>query len=251
MHPDVRSILRNAEKRADSARDRVTSVDSRNIYKSIEERRNGAKVPIITEVKPTSPTSQGTKDYDPVVAAKAMERGGACGISVLTEPQHFGGSLENLRRVRSAVDLPVLRKDFIVDKRQLREVESDLILLIAAFIDDLQAFVDEALDIGFEPLVEVHTPEELDRALETEARIIGVNNRDLKRLEVDMSVCETLLPEIPEDRISIAESGIKTPTDVRRMVGAGADALLVGTAVMRSDDIEERTRTLVESLDRD
>lgn len=251
MHPDVRSILRNAEKRADSARDRVTSVDSRNINKFIDERRNEAKVPIITEVKPTSPTSQGTRDHDPVVVAKAMERGGACGISVLTEPQHFGGSLENLRRVRSAVDLPVLRKDFIVDKRQLREVESDLVLLIAAFIDDLQAFVDEALDIGFEPLVEVHTPEELERALETDARIIGVNNRDLKRLEVDMSVCEKLLPEIPENKTSIAESGIKTSKDVRRMVGAGADALLVGTAVMRSDDIEERTRTLVESLDRD
>jgi indole-3-glycerol phosphate synthase len=152
-----------------------------------------------------------------------------------------------LREVREAVDVPVLRKDFVVDERQIREVRADLLLLIAAFVEDLDGLVDEVRDAGFEPLVEVHTSKELEAALETSARVIGVNSRDLKRLEVDLSNAESLLPEVPDDRLAVAESGMETPEDVRRMVDAGADAVLVGTAITRSDDVREKTRELVEA----
>lgn len=247
MHPDVQKILDDARERAEAAERRVDSVDARSFVDMVEDRRTAGLQQVIAEVKPTSPTSDGVADHDPVEAAKAMERGGAAAISVLTEPRRFGGSLDLLRKVRREVDLPVLRKDFVVDPRQIYEVESDLLLLIAAFVDDLAALVDEAVEVGFEPLVEVHTEEELERALATEARVVGVNSRDLKQLEVDLGVGERLLPEVPEDRVAVAESGVESPDDVRRLWSAGADAFLVGTSIMRADDVEAKTRELVET----
>ena len=195
----------------------------------------------------TFPTTDGTVALDPAETAREMVAGGATAISVLTEPERFGGSLDALREVRKAVDVPVLRKDFVVDERQIREVRADLLLLIAAFVEDLDGLVDEARDAGFETLVEVHTREELETAVETDARVIGVNSRDLKHLEVDLSNAESVLPEVPDDRLAVAESGMETPEDVRRMVDAGADAVLVGTAITRSDDVREKTRELVEA----
>ncbi|MDY6780887.1 MAG: indole-3-glycerol-phosphate synthase, partial [Halobacteria archaeon] len=169
-------------------------------------------------------------------------------LSVLTEPYHFDGSLETLRRVRDAVDVPVLRKDFVLDTDQIHEVESDLLLLIVEFLDDdLDGMVTESLEAGFEPLVEVHTSEQLETALGTDARVIGVNNRDLKRLEVDLSVSENLLPRVPDDRLAVAESGISSPDDARRMFDAGADAILVGSSIMQGGDVETKTRELVEA----
>lgn len=247
MHPDVQEILDDARERAETAERRVDSVDARSFVDEVDDRRRSGLQPVIAEVKPTSPTSDGVADVDPVEAARAMERGGAAAVSVLTEPERFGGSLDLLRRVRDEVDLPVLRKDFVVDSRQIYEVESDLLLLIAAFVDDLDGLVDEAVDAGFEPLVEVHTEEELERALSTEARVVGVNNRDLTRLEVDLEVGERLLPVVPDDRVAVAESGVSTADDVRRLVSAGADAFLVGTSIMRADDVETKTRELVET----
>lgn len=247
MHPDVEEILDDARHRAESAERRVDSVDARSFVDEVEDRRGSGLQPVIAEVKPTSPTSDGVAGHEPVEAARAMERGGAAAISVLTEPERFGGSLDLLREIRSEVELPVLRKDFVVDPRQIYEVESDLLLLIAAFVDDLPALVDEAVEVGFEPLVEVHTEDELERALATDARVVGVNNRDLTRLEVDLSVGERLLPEVSEDRVAVAESGVSTSGDVRRLASAGADAFLVGTSIMRADDVEAKTRELVET----
>lgn len=246
IHPDVRDILEDARKRANEAERRIDEVEARSFEDAVEDANDDNRTPLIAEVKPTSPTTQGVKETDPVEAAREMVEGGASALSVLTEPEHFGGSLENLRRVRDAVEVPVLRKDFILDSSQLYEVETDMVLLIAAFLDDeLGELVDEALSLGLQPLVEVHTHEELERALDTDAGLIGVNSRDLKQLEVDLSVSEDLLPEVPDDRIGIAESGIETREDVERMVEAGADALLVGTAIMQDEDVSGTTRRLV------
>jgi len=247
MHPDVREILEDAHRRAEDAERGFETVEGRDFVGAVEETKAEGRVPVIAEVKPTSPTTDGTVALDPAGTAREMVEGGATAISVLTEPDRFGGSLEALREVREAVDVPVLRKDFVVDEAQVREVRADLLLLIAAFVDNLGALVDEAREAGFEPLVETHTREELDAALGTDARVIGVNSRDLTRLEVDLSHAEEVLPEVPDDRVAVAESGMETPGDVRRMVDAGADAVLVGTAITRSDDVREKTRELVEA----
>lgn len=164
--------------------------------------------------------------------ARAYAENNACAISVLTEPSHFKGALENAAIARRA-GLPVLRKDFIFDESQLREVQADLVLLIAALGIDLQSFVDRARALGMEPLVEVHTKEELEEALETDARIIGINNRNLNTLEVDLGTFERLAPRAKGAGVFlVAESGVHSREDALRMMQAGADALLVGTALM-------------------
>lgn len=242
MHQKVRKILQEAEKRAEKASKNVNRVEKRSLKKRIEKGKKESKNPVIAEIKPTSPTTNGKVRRDPVDVANQAVESGAVGLSVLTEPTYFGGSIETLKKVRSSVEVPILRKDFIIDERQLYQVESDAVLLIAAFIDDLKEMVDRAVSLGFEPLVETHTKDELEKALNTQANIVGVNNRDLKRLKVDLSVCEKLLPQIPDDRKAIAESGISSSQDAVRMFEAGADGILVGTAIMQQP--EEKTREL-------
>ncbi|WP_338742502.1 indole-3-glycerol phosphate synthase [Haloplanus salilacus] len=233
LNPAVRSILAAARDRSGGT-ERV-SVDARSFPVAVAEAEADGRVPVIAEVKPTSPTTEGRRDDDPVDLARAMADGGASAISVLTEPDHFGGSAGALTRVRAAVDVPVLRKDFILTESQLDVVASDLILLIARFVDDLDELLSAAEDRGFQPLVEVHTREELDRAVAAGADLIGVNNRDLARLEVDLETFESLAPGVPEDVTLIAESGIGSVDDVERMRSAGADALLIGSAIMDGD----------------
>ncbi|MDB2271252.1 indole-3-glycerol-phosphate synthase, partial [Halorubrum ezzemoulense] len=156
-----------------------------------------------------------------------------------------GGSVDTLERVRDAVDVPVLRKDFVVDEAQLDAVESDVVLLIARFVgDDLPTLLEAARDRGFQVLVEVHDREELERALDAGATTIGVNNRDLAELVVDLGTFESVAPHVPDEVTLIAESGIGSPADVRRMRAAGADALLVGSAIM-DGDVAANTRELV------
>ena len=247
MHPEVKEIIRNSRRRAEEAERSVSRVDARNFRERVEEVRKRGDNPVIAEIKPTSPTTSGEKHRDPASVAREMVSGGAVALSVLTEPRYFGGSLDYLRRVREAVDVPVLRKDFVLDERQLHEVEADLILLIAEFVDDIEGLGEEARRVGFEPLVEVHTEEQLSRVLETSARIVGVNNRDLTELEVDLNVSEELIPEIPDGRVAVAESGISNEKDAVRMMDAGADCMLVGTSIMQSSDIEGKTRRLVEA----
>jgi len=142
MHPDVREILEDARRRAEDAERGFETVEGRDFVGAVEETKAEGRVPVIAEVKPTSPTTDGTVALDPAGTAREMVEGGATAISVLTEPDRFGGSLEALREVREAVDVPVLRKDFVVDEAQVREVRADLLLLIAAFVDNLGALVD-------------------------------------------------------------------------------------------------------------
>lgn len=244
LDPAVREILASAADRSGGA-DRI-SVTARSLKGAIEATRASGCMPLIAEIKPTSPTTPEHRTEDPVGLAKAMVAGGATAISVLTEPEHFGGSLRTLERVRAAVDVPVLRKDFLLDESQLDAVAADAVLIIVRFVDDLSALIDAARRRGFEPLVEVHTEEELQRAVEAGASIVGINNRDLSDLVVDLSTFERVAPHAPDDVILVAESGISTPVDVRRMRTAGADALLVGTALMAGDP-RETTRQFVEA----
>ncbi|WP_416838968.1 indole-3-glycerol phosphate synthase [Haloferax sp. DFSO52] len=245
LAPEVRAILDAARERPGG--DTRVSVDARSFPDAVAETAADGRVPVITEVKPTSPTTDGVRDDDPVELAREMVAGGATALSVLTEPDHFGGSLESLRRIRDAVDVPVLRKDFIMREDQLDAVESDLVLLIARFVgDDLPDLVAAARERGFQPLVEVHTRDELVAALAAGADIVGINNRDLGKLEVDLGTFEELAPEVPDDVLLVAESGVKTLDDVRRMREAGADALLVGTAIM-DGDVQANTQSLTTS----
>lgn len=188
-------------------------------------------IPIIAEIKPKA-IGRPLNEAEVAAYAQAYAKGGACAISVLTETTNFLGSLENAEIARLA-GLPVLRKDFIFDCRQLSEVQADLVLLIAALGIDLDGFVDAARGLGMEPLVEVHTEEELEAVLGTDAKIIGINNRNLNTLEIDLGTFERLAPRAREAGVFlVAESGVHSHEDALRMMAAGADALLVGTELM-------------------
>jgi indole-3-glycerol phosphate synthase len=246
LAPAVRSILAAAERR-EGGTGRV-DVDARSLPDAVAAAASDGRVPVVAEVKPTSPTTEGVREDDPVALAREMVAGGAVALSVLTEPEHFGGSVETLERVREAVDVPVLRKDFLLREDHLDVVEADVVLLIARFLEDLSGMVDAAKRRGFQPLVEVHTEAELGRALAAGADLVGVNNRDLGRLQVDLGTFETVAPGVPDDVTLVAESGIETTADVRRMYEAGADALLVGTAIM-DGDVRENTERLTRALE--
>ena len=228
--PEVRSILDAARER-DGGDTRVT-VEARSLPAAFAEAEADGRVPVVAEVKPTSPTTDGRRADDPVALAEAMVDGGAAALSVLTEPEHFGGSPEHLRRVREAVEVPVLRKDFVLAEAQLDTVAADLVLLIARFVDDLPALTAAAQERGFQVVIETHTRAEVEAAVEAGADVIGINNRDLAALEVDLGTFERVAPAVPSDATLIAESGIGTRADVERMRGAGADGLLVGSAIM-------------------
>ena len=232
--PAVRSILAAARERSVDA-DRL-SVEARSLADAFAAAEADGRVPVVAEVKPTSPTTEGRREADPVELAEAMVAGGAAALSVLTEPDHFGGSVESLRRIRAAVGVPVLRKDFLLREAQLDAVEADLVLLIARFVDDLPELVTAAEERGFRALVEVHDREELREAVDAGASVIGVNNRDLARLEVDLGTFEDVAPAAPADATLLAESGVTDAADARRMRAAGADGLLIGSAIMASDE---------------
>jgi len=192
---------------------------------------------VLAEIKPTSPTTDGERRDDPVELAETMVAGGAAALSVLTEPDHFGGTPGDLRRVREAVDVPVLRKDFLLREAQLDTVAADVVLLIVRFLDEegtdsLETLLGAARERGFQVLVEVHDRGELQQALDAGADIVGVNNRDLAELQVDLGTFEEVAPAAPEDVTLLAESGVHAVEDVRRMRAAGADALLIGSAIM-------------------
>jgi tryptophan synthase beta subunit len=198
---------------------------------------------LIAEVKRSSPSAGQIVEAsdDPVARARAYAAGGAAAISVLCEPHWFGGSVEDLRLVRSAVSLPVLAKEFVVDRRQLpllRAAGADLVLLLASLhpAARLARFVDDALALGLEPLVEAHDARELDRALATRARLIGLNNRDLRTLDVDPERAVRLRELVPDDRLVIAESGVREPDVIVGWRALGFDAVLVGEALMRAAD---------------
>ncbi len=197
---------------------------------------------VIAELKKASP-SRGVlrADLDPASLAAQFERAGAAALSVLTEEEFFQGSLKNLRDARKAVKIPTLRKDFIFDPWQVweaRATDSDSFLLIVAILSDalLRELITLGRELGMEPLVEVHTAEELSRALDASAHILGVNNRDLRTFEVCVDTSLELIERIPEDCIAVSESGLRSHGDLVRLRAAGFDAFLIGEHLMQSPD---------------
>ncbi len=210
----------------------------------------GGPVRVIAEVKRASP-SAGAIDasLDAVAQARRYAAAGAAAISVLTDGPGFGGSLEDLAAVRAAVDAPILRKDFVVDRYQLLEARAagaDAALLIVAALDAgaLRRLHDACGELGLAALVEIHDAREADAALAVGARIVGVNNRDLSTFAVDLAVSERILPSLPRGVRAVAESGVRSPDDARRLRRAGAANLLVGEALVRARDPEALLREM-------
>ena len=214
-------------------------------------RFRAAGVSVIAEVKRSSPSKGALATItDPASLAADYEAGGACTISVLTERRRFGGSLDDLRAVRESVRIPVLRKDFIVTSYQLWEARAagaDLALLIVAALDQnrLEGLIERAHSIGLTPLVEVHDEEEVDRALDAGATLVGVNARNLKTLEVDRDTFSRLAPRIPDDVVRVAESGVRGPHDVFEYAKQGANVVLVGETLVRGRDPRAAVADLV------
>jgi indole-3-glycerol phosphate synthase len=205
---------------------------------------------VIAEMKARSPSAgMLCPEYDPKVLAAAFAGGGASALSVLVQTESFGGRPEHLWEAHCAADLPVLRKDFVTDEYQVVEARAygaDAVLLIVAALggDRLGALVELIRAHGMEPLVEVHAPDEVDVALETGASVIGVNHRDLRTLRVDPTLTDRLRAAIPRDRVLVAESGIATVEDARHLREAGADAVLVGEALLRARDPAQLIRRI-------
>jgi indole-3-glycerol phosphate synthase len=217
----------------------------RDDFRSLADalRADPTRLGMIAEVKRASP-SAGTiaRDFDPLTIARTYEKAGASALSVLTDEKYFQGHLNYLTLIREQVDIPCLRKDFIIHEAQIYEAVvagADAILLIVAALDQasLVHLLEVAHTFQLDVLVEVHDLPELERALDTDARIIGVNNRNLKSFTVDLGTTEALAEEVPDDIILVAESGIKTVGDAERLALCGADALLVGETLMRSSNV--------------
>ncbi|HVQ29044.1 MAG TPA: indole-3-glycerol phosphate synthase TrpC [Vicinamibacteria bacterium] len=221
------------------------------IRRPFREAVGGDGLNIIAEFKRRSPSKGALReDLTASGVAQAYEAGGARALSVLTEEDFFGGHLGDLRQARAATRLPTLRKDFLVDPYQVWEAwiaGADAVLLIVAALGekDLRKLLDTALEAGLDPLVEVHDERELDTALTCGARLVGVNNRDLQTLEVSLDTALRIAPHIPDDVVAVAESGIATGADVRRLRDAGYDAFLVGEHFMTAPDPGQAVKGLI------
>ena len=209
-------------------------------------------IALIAEIKKASPSAGVIrKDFNPAEIAHIYARHGASCLSVLTDGPYFQGSLNCLRQVRTVTDVPLLRKDFILDSYQLLEARAagaDAVLLIAECLDDcnLRKLHSETIELGMTPLVELYEPENVARVLEAGATLIGVNNRDLRTFEVDLQHTIRLRRKIPDECMLVGESGIRTADDVRRLDDAGVDAILVGESLMRQPDIGAAVESLMD-----
>ena len=250
----LRKLVNNSQLAID---DGVYEVDA-NLQKSSKDLIHTIKVnphaTLLTEVKFASPSLGKIRTLtDPVSIANQMIAGGSKALSVLTQPHLFHGSPEYFMKVREAVEVPMLMKDIMIDKIQIdaaKKIGADYMLVIQSlydqkFLSDIDEFIDYGHKQGLQILLEVHTKQELENALNTKADLIGINNRNLDTLEIDLKTTETILAGIDKSRPILSESGINTPEDIQYLKKCGADAFLIGSSIMQSDNIEEQVRKLV------
>ena len=250
----LRKLVNNSQMAID---DGVYEVDA-NLDKSnkdfIQIIKNSGHAPLLTEVKFSSPSLGKIRTVaDPVSIASQMIAGGSKALSVLTQPHLFNGSPEYFMKVRQAVDVPMLMKDIMIDKVQIdaaKKIGADFMLVIQSLFDqkylkEIDEFISYGHKQGLQILLEVHTKQEFENALKTEADLIGINNRNLDTLEIDLKTTETILSGIDKSRPILSESGIDTPEDIQYLKKCGADAFLIGSSIMKSDNIEEQVRKLV------
>ena len=250
----LRKLVNNSQMAID---DGVYDVDadlekSNKDFKQIIKTNQHAT--LLTEIKFASPSLGKIRTLtDPASIAKKMVAGGAKALSVLTQPHLFHGSPEYFMKVRQAVDVPLLMKDIMIDKIQIdaaKKIGADYMLVIQSlfdqkFVSDIDEFIDYGHKQGLEILLEVHTKDEFTNALKTKADIIGVNNRNLDTLEIDLKTTELVLDGYEKSRIILSESGINTVEDIQYLKKSGADAFLIGSSIMKSDNIEEQVKKLV------
>ena len=252
----LRKLVNNSQMAID---DGVYEVEA-NLEKSnkdfIQIIKTSGHAPLLTEVKFSSPSLGKIRTItDPVSIASQMIAGGSKALSVLTQPHLFNGSPEYFMKVRQAVDVPMLMKDIMIEKVQIdaaKKIGADFMLVIQSLFDqnylkEIDEFIAYGHKQGLQILLEVHTKQEFENALKTQADLIGINNRNLDTLEIDLKTTETILSGIDKSRPILSESGIDTPEDIQYLKKCGADAFLIGSSIMKSDNIEEQVKKLVNS----
>jgi indole-3-glycerol phosphate synthase len=223
----------------------------RGFRAALQRRKAASDLRLIAEIKKASPSKGVIRaDFDPVLLARAYQAGGATCLSVLTDTPSFQGSLNYLEAVREACDLPLLRKDFMLDPYQVFEAKAhgaDCILIILAMVDDevARALLNTADEIELDTLVEVHDEPEIDRALSLNAKMIGLNNRDLRTFQTDLNTTLRLAPRVPGDVLLVAESGLSTRADLEKLAEAGVTTFLIGESLMRQHDVAAATAALI------
>ena len=253
----LQKLAHNSQKAIDDGVYKITEKLSKSKCNIIEDIRKNKHASLISEVKFSSPSHGNIRQIsDPVEIAKLMIQGGAIGLSVLTQPHLFNGSPEYFQKIRSQVKVPLLMKDIVIDKIQIDAAEkigADCILLIQSIFDkkfakDVDEFIAYAHKKKIIVLLEVHTKNEFTRSVQTHADILGINNRNLDTLEIDLNTTKKILKDKNEKRIVLSESGIESPIDIKFLHECGADAFLVGSSIMKNKDIKGHVEKLVLSL---